>query len=124
GGNEANVSGYIAINGAQFNVTADTTVLLVDSKADTDSSIGLKYTYGDKLPQASKYKDAGVDKYLVNAFWIMDEAGSDDKDIAVLVIDSTGAFDGFELDDVNAPKLTAVKTSGDASTTKGTEATL
>ena len=111
GGNEANVSGYIAINGAQFNVTADTTVLLVDSKADTDSSIGLKYTYGDKLPQASKYKDAGVDKYLVNAFWIMDEAGSDDKDIAVLVIDSTGAFDGFTLDDVKAPSLTADKNS-------------
>ena len=111
GGNEANVSGYIAINGAQFNVTADTTVLLVDSKADTDSSIGLKYTYGDKLPQASKYKDAGVDKYLVNAFWIMDEAGSDDKDIAVLVIDSTGAFDGFELDDVQAPKASATADS-------------
>ncbi|HIX10391.1 MAG TPA: S-layer homology domain-containing protein [Candidatus Agathobaculum pullistercoris] len=124
GGNEANVSGYIAINGAQFNVTADTTVLLVDSKADTDSSIGLKYTYGDKLPQASKYKDAGVDKYLVNAFWIMDEAGSDDKDIAVLVIDSTGAFDGFELDDVQAPKITAEKTSGGASTTVGTKAEL
>ena len=124
GGNEANVSGYIAIDGAQFNVTADTTVLMVDSKADSDKAIGLNYTYGDKLPQGSKYKDGGVDKYLVNAFWIMDEAGSDDKDIDVLVIDSTGAFDGFELDDVNAPKLTAVKTSGDASTTKGTEATL
>ncbi len=124
GGNEASVSKYIAIYGAQFNVTADTTVLLVDSKADDDKKIGLEYTYGDKLPEGSKYKDGADDKYLVNAFWIMDETGDDDADIEVLVIDSTGAFDGFELDDVNAPKLTAVKTSGDASTTKGTEATL
>ena len=112
GGNEASVSKYIAIYGAQFNVTADTTVLLVDSKADDDKKIGLNYTYGDKLPEGSKYKDGADDKYLVNAFWVMDEAGSDDADIEVLVIDSTGAFDGFELDDVNAPKLTAEKTSG------------
>ena len=113
GGNEANVSGYIAIDGAQFNVTADTTVLMVDSKADSDKAIGLNYTYGDKLPQGSKYKDGGVDKYLVNAFWIMDEAGSDDKDIAVLVIDSTGAFDGFELDDVQADAKAAKIAVGD-----------
>ena len=54
----------------------------------------------------SSYTEGGADKYLVNAFWIMDESGNDDVDIDVLVIDSTGAFDGFELEDINAPKTT------------------
>ncbi|WP_122790786.1 S-layer homology domain-containing protein [Intestinibacillus sp. Marseille-P6563] len=128
GGNESNASGYIAIDNIQLNVTADTTVLLVDSKASDDNKIGLNYTYGDKLPQASKYKEGDVDKYLVNAFWIMDENGSsdgsDDTDIEVLVIDSTGAFDGFELDDVNAPKITAAEKSGNAESMKFGDSTV
>ena len=37
----------------------------------------------------------------------MDEAGTDDKDIEVLVIDSTGAFKGFKVDDVNAASVSA-----------------
>ena len=124
GGNESNVAKYVAIDGNQLNVTADTTVILVDSKAD-DDKIGLNYSYGDKLPQGSKYKDAGEDKYLVNAFWLMDAEGSDDTDIDVLVIDSTGAFDGFELDDVKAAATTATADSGNkASTEYATAATL
>ena len=125
GGNEANVAKYIAVNGAQLNVTGDTTVLLVDSKADDDSKIGLKYTSGDKLPEASSYTEGGADKYLVNAFWIMDESGNDDVDIDVLVIDSTGAFDGFELEDINAPKTTVTAdVDNEASMTFGTSETL
>ncbi|WP_122790798.1 S-layer homology domain-containing protein [Intestinibacillus sp. Marseille-P6563] len=93
-GNEAKeATKYIAVNGNQFNVTADTTVLLVDSKADNDNKIGLTYTYGDKLPQAEEKADG---TWVVNAFWLMNEAGSDDVDIEVLVIDSTGVFDGME----------------------------
>ena len=41
----------------------------------------------------------------------MDEAGTDDADIEVLVIDATGAFKGYKMDDVNAPSV-SVATSG------------
>ena len=105
GSNKANVSNYIAVNDGQLNVTADTKVLVVDSDADKKSDIGIAYNYGDKLPKASK----NGDDYLVNAMWVMDEAGTDDKDIEVLVIDSTGAFKGFKVDDVNAAALTVDK---------------
>ena len=95
------------MNDGQLNVTADTTVLLVNSDADNNHEIGLKYTYGDKLPKASEYGD----NYLINAMWVMDEAGTDDADIEVLVIDATGAFKGYKMDDVNAPSV-SVATSG------------
>ena len=106
GSNKANVSNYIAVNDGQLNVTADTKVLVVDSDADKKSDIGIAYNYGDKLPKASK----NGDDYLVNAMWVMDEAGTDDKDIEVLVIDSTGAFKGFKVDDVNAASVSATTT--------------
>ena len=107
GSNKADVAKYITVNDGQLNVTADTTVLLVNSDADNDNEIGLKYTYGDKLPKASEYGD----NYLINAMWVMDEAGTDDADIEVLVIDATGAFKGYKMDDVNAPSLTANKST-------------
>ena len=107
GSNKANVAKYITVNDGQLNVTADTTVLLVNSDADNNNKIGLKYTYGDKLPKASEYGD----NYLINAMWVMDEAGTDDADIEVLVIDATGAFKGYKMDDVNAPSV-SVATSG------------
>ena len=107
GSNKANVAKYITVNDGQLNVTADTTVLLVNSDADNNNQIGLKYTYGDKLPKASEYGD----NYLINAMWVMDEAGTDDADIEVLVIDATGAFKGYKMDDVNAPSLTASKST-------------
>ena len=103
GSNKANVSNYIVVNDGKLNVTADTKVLVVDSDADSKSDIGIAYNYGDKLPKASK----NGDDYLVNAMWVMDEAGTDDKDIEVLVIDSTGAFKGFKIDDVNAASVSA-----------------
>ena len=118
GSNKANVAKYITVNDGQLNVTADTTVLLVNSDADNNNEIGLKYTYGDKLPKASEYGD----NYLINAMWVMDEAGTDDADIEVLVIDATGAFKGYKMDDVNAPSLKAGAISGTA--TYGSQASL
>ena len=118
GSNKADVAKYITVNDGQLNVTADTTVLLVNSDADNDNEIGLKYTYGDKLPKASEYGN----KYLINAMWVMDEAGTDDADIEVLVIDATGAFKGYKMDDVNAPSLKAGAISGTA--TYGSQASL
>ena len=114
GSNKADVAKYITVNDGQLNVTADTTVLLVNSDADNDNEIGLKYTYGDKLPKASEYGD----NYLINAMWVMDEAGTDDADIEVLVIDATGAFKGYKMDDVNAPSLNASQST--INTTYGT----
>ena len=114
GSNKANVAKYITVNDGQLNVTADTTVLLVNSDADNNNEIGLKYTYGDKLPKASEYGNT----YLINAMWVMDEAGTDDADIEVLVIDATGAFKGYKMDDVNAPSLTANQST--INTTYGT----
>ena len=102
GSNQADVAKYIAVNNGKLNVTSDTTVLLVNSDADNDNEIGLKYTYGDNLPKASENGDG----YLINAMWVMDEAGNDDKDIAVLVIDATGAFKGYKMDDVKAAAAT------------------
>ena len=118
GSNKANVAKYITVNDGQLNVTADTTVLLVNSDADNNNEIGLKYTYGDKLPKASEYGD----NYLINAMWVMDEAGTDDADIEVLVIDATGAFKGYKMDDVNAPSLKAGAISDTA--TYGSQASL
>jgi hypothetical protein len=113
GSNQADVAKYIAVNNGKLNVTSDTTVLLVNSDADNDNEIGLKYTYGDNLPKASENGDG----YLINAMWVMDEAGNDDKDIAVLVIDATGAFKGYKMDDLNAEVAAAntkIKTAVDA----------
>ena len=114
GSNQADVAKYIAVNNGKLNVTSDTTVLLVNSDADNDNEIGLKYTYGDNLPKASENGDG----YLINAMWVMDEAGNDDKDIAVLVIDATGAFKGYKMDDVKAAEVAAanakIKTAVDA----------
>ena len=114
GSNQADVAKYIAVNNGKLNVTSDTTVLLVNSDADNDNEIGLKYTYGDNLPKASENGDG----YLINAMWVMDEAGNDDKDIAVLVIDATGAFKGYKMDDLKAAEVAAanakIKTAVDA----------
>ena len=109
GSNQADVAKYIAVNNGKLNVTSDTTVLLVNSDADNDNEIGLKYTYGDNLPKASENGDG----YLINAMWVMDEAGNDDKDIAVLVIDATGAFKGYKMDDVKAAEAAAAATKAD-----------
>ena len=103
GGNESTDTKTIAINGMKFNITADTTVLRVDSDADKDADIGQAYTYGTTtMTKAQKNTDG---TYTYNVFFVMDEAaskpGEDDLDLAVLVIDTTGAFKGHKINDTN-----------------------
>ena len=103
GGNESTDTKFITVSGRQFNITADTTVLRVDSDADKDEDIGQAYTYGTTTMTKAQKKSTNPDVYTANVWFIMDEtAGTgDDKDIAVLVIDSTGAFKGYKVADTN-----------------------
>ena len=99
GGNESTDPKFITVNGRKFKITADTTVLRVDSDADKDADIGQAYTYGTTtMTKAQKNTDG---KFTTNVWFILDEnAGTgDDKDIDVLVIDSTGAFKGYKVAD-------------------------
>ena len=103
GGNESTDTKTIAIDGMKFNITADTTVLRVDSDADKDADIGQAYTYGTTTMTKAQKNTNGT--YTYNVFFVMDEAaskpGEDDLDLAVLVIDTTGAFKGHKINDTN-----------------------
>ena len=103
GGNESTDTKTIAIDGMKFNITADTTVLRVDSDADKDADIGQAYTYGTTTMTKAQKNTNG--DYTYNVFFVMDEAaskaGEDDLDLAVLVIDTTGAFKGHKIADTN-----------------------
>ena len=101
GGNESTDTKYITVAGRQFNITADTTVLRVDSDADDSDEIGQAYTYGTTAMTKAQKKSVNPDVYTTNVWFIMDEAAGtgDDKDIDVLVIDSTGAFKGYKVQD-------------------------
>lgn len=102
GGNESTDTKYITVNGRQFNVTADTTVLRVDSDADEDEDIGQAYTYGTTAMTKAQKTSTNPDVYTTNVWFILDEAADtneDDKDIDVLVIDTTGAFKGYKVQD-------------------------
>ena len=105
GGNESTATNMISIANMKFNVTADTTVLRVDSDAEKDADIGQEFTYGTTTMTKAQQK---ADKsYTYNVFFVLDEkasqAGEDDLDIAVLVIDTTGAFKGHKIDNPVAP---------------------
>ena len=119
GGNESTDTKYITVAGRQFNITADTTVLRVDSDADDSDEIGQAYTYGTTAMTKAQKKSVNPDVYTTNVWFIMDEtAGTgDDKDIDVLVIDSTGAFKGHKVADTNNGTTVTDGTyvSGDAS---------
>ena len=119
GGNESTDTKYITVSGRQFNITADTTVLRVDSDADKDEDIGQAYTYGTTTMTKAQKKSTNPDVYTANVWFIMDEtAGTgDDKNIAVLVIDSTGAFKGYKVADTNngTTVTDGTYTSGNAS---------
>ena len=105
GGNESTATNMISIANMKFNVTADTTVLRVDSDAEKDADIGQEFTYGTTTMTKAQKKANG--DYTYNVFFVLDEkasqAGEDDLDIAVLVIDSTGAFKGHKIDNPVAP---------------------
>ena len=125
GGNESTDTKTIAIDGMKFNITADTTVLRVDSDADKDADIGQAYTYGTTtMTKAQKNTDG---TYTYNVFFVMDEAaskaGEDDLDLAVLVIDTTGAFKGHKINDTNNNTNSSIKDSASAGITVTTEMT-
>ena len=111
GGNESTDTKYISVNNRQFKITADTTVLFVDSDADKDEDIGQAYTYGT-TSMVKAQKDAS-DNYTYNVFFVMDEAvaaNADNKEIAVLVVDTTGAFKGHKIADNNSTPSSSAKT--------------
>ena len=104
GGNESTDTKFITVNNRKFKITADTTVLRVDSDADDDDEIGQAYTYGTTSMTKAQKKSTNPDVYTANVWFILDEAAAaneDDKEIDVLVIDSTGAFKGHKVADTN-----------------------
>ena len=118
GGNESTDTKFITVNNRKFKITADTTVLRVDSDADNDDEIGQAYTYGTTAMTKAQKVDA--DHYTENVMFVMNEkvdASDDDKEIAVLVIDSTGAFKGHKVADTNngTTVTDGTYTSGNAS---------
>lgn len=120
GGNESTDTKYITVNGRKFKITADTTVLRVDSDADNDDEIGQAYTYGTTAMTKAQKKSTNPDVYTANVWFILDEAAAaneDDKNIDVLVIDSTGAFKGYKVADTNngTTVTDGTYTSGNAS---------
>lgn len=98
GGNASESLKTVAVDDVQFNVTADTKVLFVDSDADSDQ-IGQDYTYNStSMRKAQKYADG---TYTRNVLIIPDESGTDDLDIKALVLDTTGAFKGYKVDEAD-----------------------
>ena len=97
GGNQSTDTKFISVDNRKFNVTADTAVLFVDSAADEDDQIGVDFVYGTSaMAKAEKYIDSNNQTaYSSNVMFQVDENGkSDDVDLKVLVVDTTGAFDG------------------------------
>ena len=102
GGNESTDTKYITVNDRKFKITADTVVLRVDSDADEDADIGQAYTYGTTTMTKAQKKSSNPDVYTENVMFVMNEktdADDDNTEIAVLVIDSTGAFKGHKIAD-------------------------
>ena len=114
GGNESTDAKYITVNNRKFKITADTVVLRVDSDADEDADIGQAYTYGTTTMTKAQKKSSNPDVYTENVMFVMNEAvaeNADNKEIAVLVIDSTGAFKGHKIAD-STPSTPSTPSSG------------
>ena len=84
-------------NNKKFKVTADTAVLFVDSAADEDNQIGVNYTYGTTA--MAKAEEYASNSYSYNVMFMVDETKADDVNLKVLVVDTTGAFDGQKHND-------------------------
>ena len=112
GANKADSSKLISVGNMQLNVTADTHVLVLDTDADKAEDIGLAYSYGDKLATATEIESG----YLYNVVYRNEDGTSvsDDDDLDLLVIDSTGSFD------FNKPESTDDGNKGDGSSTNVT----
>ena len=106
GGNQSEATGYISVAGQKLDVTADTKVLFVDS-AESGSDAGIEYTYGTDRMIEAQYDEANS-AYVRNVFFTVSD---DTSELEMLVLDTTGAFDGFE------PKDTAADDDDEESTT-------
>ena len=104
GANRSDDSKFITVDQRKFKITADTAVLFVDSAADKDNAIGVNYTYGSTaMAKAEEYTPGS---YSNNVMFIVDENGkTDDVNLKVLVIDTTGVFDGQKNNDPTTPSV-------------------
>ena len=109
GANRSDDSKFITVDQRKFKITADTAVLFVDSAADKDNAIGVNYTYGSTaMAKAEEYTSGS---YSNNVMFIVDENGkTDDVNLKVLVVDTTGAFDGQKYNDPTTPSTPSGKT--------------
>ena len=97
GSNRSDDTKFITVNNKKFKVTADTAVLFVDSAADEDNQIGVNYTYGTTA--MAKAEEYAANNYSYNVMFMVDETKADDVNLKVLVVDTTGAFDGQKHND-------------------------
>ena len=103
GANRSDDSKFITVDQRKFKITADTAVLFVDSAADKDNAIGVNYTYGSTaMAKAEEYTSG---KYSNNVMFMVDETKADDVNLKVLVIDTTGVFDGQKQNDPTTPSV-------------------
>ena len=91
GGNQSEATDFISVAGQKIDVTGDTKVLFVDSE-ESDENAGIEFTYGTDEMIAAQYDEAN-DKYVRNVFFTV---STDTDELELLVLDTTGAFDGFE----------------------------
>ena len=97
GSNRSDDTKFITVANKKLKVTADTAVLFVDSAADEDNQIGVNYTYGTTA--MAKAEEYAANSYSYNVMFMVDETKADDVNLKVLVVDTTGAFDGQKHND-------------------------
>ena len=97
GSNRSDDTKFITVANKKLKVTADTAVLFVDSAADEDNQIGVNYTYGTTA--MAKAEEYAANNYSYNVMFMVDETKADDVNLKVLVVDTTGAFDGQKHND-------------------------
>ena len=97
GSNRSDDTKFITVANKKLKVTADTAVLFVDSAADEDNQIGVNYTYGTTA--MAKAEEYASNSYSYNVMFMVDESKADDVNLKVLVVDTTGAFDGQKHND-------------------------
>ena len=101
GSNRSDDTKFITVANKKLKVTADTAVLFVDSAADEDNQIGVNYTYGTTA--MAKAEEYASNSYSYNVMFMVDESKADDVNLKVLVVDTTGAFDGQKHNDPTTP---------------------
>ena len=108
GSNRSDDTKFITVANKKLKVTADTAVLFVDSAADEDNQIGVNYTYGTTA--MAKAEEYAANSYSYNVMFMVDETKADDVNLKVLVVDTTGAFDGQKHNDPTTPSTPSGKT--------------